>query len=68
VRWRIWDWRAYVLQRDTAKAKVAYRDFLTLWKDSDPDIAVLKQAMAEYAKRALSSALSRRVQVPLAPK
>jgi eukaryotic-like serine/threonine-protein kinase len=42
--------RAYVLQGDTAKAKAAYQDFLTLWKDADPDIPVLKQAKAEYAK------------------
>jgi len=42
--------RAYVLQGDTAKAKVAYQDFLTLWKDADPDIPILKQAKAEYAK------------------
>ena len=33
-----------------AKAKNAYKDFLTLWKDADPDIPVLKQARAEYAK------------------
>jgi eukaryotic-like serine/threonine-protein kinase len=42
--------RAYALQGDTAKAKVAYHDFLTLWKDADPDIPILKQAKAEYAK------------------
>jgi hypothetical protein len=50
------------------KARSAYRDFLTLWKDADPDIPILKQAKAEYAKRVLSSALSRRVEVPLALK
>ena len=33
-----------------AKARVAYQDFLTLWKDADPDVPVLKQAKAEYAK------------------
>ena len=42
--------RAYVMQGDTTKAKAAYQDFLTLWKDADPDIPVLKQAKAEYAK------------------
>jgi eukaryotic-like serine/threonine-protein kinase len=42
--------RAYVLQGDTAKAKAAYQDFLTLWKDADPDIPVLQQAQAEYTK------------------
>jgi serine/threonine protein kinase/tetratricopeptide (TPR) repeat protein len=42
--------RAYVLQGNTAKARAAYQDFLTLWKDADPDIPILKQAKAEYAK------------------
>jgi tetratricopeptide (TPR) repeat protein len=42
--------RAYVLQGDTAKAKSAYQDFLTLWKDADPDIPLLIAAKAEYAK------------------
>ena len=42
--------RAYVIQGDTAKAKAAYQDFLTLWKDADPDIPILKLAKAEYAK------------------
>jgi tetratricopeptide (TPR) repeat protein len=42
--------RAYVLQGDSAKAKAAYQDFLTLWKDADPDIPVLQQANAEYVK------------------
>jgi hypothetical protein len=42
--------RAYVLQGDTVKARTAYQDFLTLWKDADPDIPVLKEAKAEYAK------------------
>jgi len=42
--------RAYALQGDTAKAKAAYDDFLTLWKDADPDVPILKQAKAEYAK------------------
>jgi DNA-binding winged helix-turn-helix (wHTH) protein len=42
--------RAYVLQGDIPKAKAAYQDFLTLWKDADPDIPVLQQAKAEYGK------------------
>ena len=42
--------RAYPLQGDTAKAKAAYQDFLTLWKDADPDIPILIAAKAEYAK------------------
>jgi len=42
--------RAYAMQGETLKAKDAYQDFLTLWKDSDPDIPILKQAKAEYAK------------------
>jgi eukaryotic-like serine/threonine-protein kinase len=42
--------RAYVMQGDTAKAKAAYHDFLTLWKDADPDLPILQQAKAEYAR------------------
>jgi eukaryotic-like serine/threonine-protein kinase len=42
--------RAYAMAGDIAKAKIAYQDFLTLWKDADPDIPILKQAKAEYAK------------------
>ena len=42
--------RAYALQGDKAKAHAAYQDFLTLWKDADPDIPILKEAKAEYAK------------------
>ena len=42
--------RAYVLQGDTAKARVKYQEFLTLWRDADPGIPVFKQAQAEYAK------------------
>ena len=45
-------WAAHqgAIAGDTAKARAAYREFLTLWKDADPDIPILKQAMAEYAK------------------
>jgi tetratricopeptide (TPR) repeat protein len=42
--------RAYVQQGDTAKARTAYNDFFTLWKDADPEIPILQQAKAEYAK------------------
>jgi len=49
--------RAYAMSRDTVKAKAAYQDFLTLWKDADPDIPILQQAKAEYAKLQPASAL-----------
>ena len=42
--------RAYAISGDQTKAKIAYNDFLTLWKDADPDIPVLKAAKEEYAK------------------
>jgi eukaryotic-like serine/threonine-protein kinase len=42
--------RAYAMAGDTAKAKAAYQDFFTLWKDADPDVPILKEAKAEYAK------------------
>jgi len=42
--------RAYAISGDQTKAKTAYKDFLTLWKDADPDVPILKQAKAEYAK------------------
>ena len=42
--------RAYALSGDNTKALVAYKDFLTLWKDADPDIPILKEAKAEFAK------------------
>jgi tetratricopeptide (TPR) repeat protein len=42
--------RAYAVSGNTAKAKATYQDFLTLWKDADPDIPILKEAKAEYAK------------------
>jgi eukaryotic-like serine/threonine-protein kinase len=42
--------RAYALTGDSAKSKTAYQDFFALWKDADPDVPVLKQAKAEYAK------------------
>ena len=42
--------RAYAMQGDTGDAKRRYEEFLAIWKDADPDIPVLKQAKAEYAK------------------
>jgi len=42
--------RAYVMSGDSAKARAAYQDFFNLWKDADPDIPILKEAKAEYAK------------------
>jgi len=42
--------RAYALQGDSAKARSAYEDFLTLWKDADAEIPILKTAKAEYQR------------------
>lgn len=42
--------RAYALTGDTAKAKAAYQNFFSLWKDAEPGVPILKQAKAEYAK------------------
>ena len=42
--------RAYAMAGDTTRARAAYRDFLTLWKDADPGIPILKEAKTEYAK------------------
>ena len=42
--------RAYALQGDAAKARVAYQDFFALWKDADADIPILVAAKSEYAK------------------
>ena len=47
--------RAYAFDAATdpaarARARTAYQDFLTLWKDADPDVPTFKQAKAEYAK------------------
>ena len=42
--------RAYALAGDAAKARTAYQDFFTMWKDGDPDLPVLKEAKAEYEK------------------
>jgi eukaryotic-like serine/threonine-protein kinase len=42
--------RAYAMSGDTVKARTAYQDFFTLWKDADREIPILKQAKAESAK------------------
>jgi len=42
--------RAYAMAGDQVKARIAYQDFLTLWKEADPDVPILQQARAEYAK------------------
>jgi hypothetical protein len=42
--------RAYAAAGDKAKARAAYQDFLTVWRDADPDVPVLKEAKAEFGK------------------
>jgi serine/threonine protein kinase/predicted Zn-dependent protease len=42
--------RAYTVMHDPSKARAAYDDFFSIWKDADPDVPILKQAKAEYAK------------------
>jgi outer membrane protein assembly factor BamD (BamD/ComL family) len=42
--------RACVVAGDKDKARAAYQDFFARWKDADPDLPVLKEARAEYAK------------------
>ena len=42
--------RALAQQGQTIKARATYEEFLTLWKDADPDVPIYKQAKAEYAK------------------
>jgi tetratricopeptide (TPR) repeat protein len=42
--------RSYAQAGNTEKALTAYQDFFALWKDADPDVPVLQQAKAEYAK------------------
>jgi tetratricopeptide (TPR) repeat protein len=42
--------RAYAMQSDKARSRVAYQDFFAMWKDADKDVPLLKQARAEYAK------------------
>jgi lipopolysaccharide biosynthesis regulator YciM len=42
--------RSQAMMGDKAAARKAYQDFLTLWKDADPDIPIYRQAKLEYAK------------------
>ena len=42
--------RAYAAGKDREKSRKAYEDFFLTWKEADPDIPILKQARAEYAK------------------
>ena len=42
--------RAYAMSSDQSRARIAYQDFLALWKDADPDVPVLKQAKLEYER------------------
>jgi serine/threonine protein kinase len=42
--------RALSASGDRTKSAAVYKDFLTLWKNADPDIPILKQAKAEYAR------------------
>ena len=42
--------RAYAMSGDTLKVQAAYRTFLDLWKNADPDVPILKKAKTEYAK------------------
>jgi len=58
--WHTWAWHVRMLcgqERRKARTLIAlgyaiaaYKDFLTLWKDADPDIPIYKQAKAEYAQ------------------
>jgi eukaryotic-like serine/threonine-protein kinase len=42
--------RAYAMEGDTLKARAAYQEFLTIWKNADPDLPILKQAKEEFTK------------------
>jgi hypothetical protein len=53
IMWKDFHLKCYELvcdRREHSRALAAYKDFLTLWKDADPDIPILKEAKAEYAK------------------
>jgi serine/threonine protein kinase/tetratricopeptide (TPR) repeat protein len=47
---RLGQGRAYAMMSNKDEARKAYQDFLAAWKDADPDIPLLKDAKAEYAK------------------
>jgi len=47
--------RAYAMSHKTSNAKNAYQEFLTLWKDADPNLPVLRDAKSEYANLKRSS-------------
>jgi eukaryotic-like serine/threonine-protein kinase len=53
--------RAYAMAGDTAKAKTAYQDFLTLWKDADPDIPILKPSQGRVREAAIADCASDRL-------
>jgi serine/threonine protein kinase/tetratricopeptide (TPR) repeat protein len=42
--------RSYAMSKDPVRARSAYQDFFTLWKDADPDVPILRAAKSEYAK------------------
>jgi eukaryotic-like serine/threonine-protein kinase len=42
--------RLFQKQGETPKARIAYQNFLAAWKDADPDLPLLHEAKAEYAK------------------
>lgn len=47
---RLWLGRAHTLEGDVTAARKSYEEFLSLWKDADPDIPILRQAQSEFAK------------------
>ena len=57
----LWLARAQAMMGDKDAARKAYQDFLTLWKDADPDIPIYKQAKAEYARLNKLPATSRKL-------
>jgi eukaryotic-like serine/threonine-protein kinase len=42
--------RAKMMAGDPTGARTGYQDFFAIWKDADPDVPILKEAKAEYAK------------------